>query len=90
MKSAPTENSDHDAERKGNRGDQTPILNIVRWRSGDLGVGGAFGLSDCGLGAIGGAGSARGASAAITLSDGKVTITSVPIRSLDLSVKVPL
>ena len=29
-------------------------------------------------------------SAAITRSGGKVTITSVPMRSLDLSVKVPL
>src|ERR1700716_1644958 len=37
----------------------------------------------------GGASSAIGASADITRSGGKVTLTSVPMRSLDFSVKVP-
>ena len=36
-----------------------------------------------------GAGSASGASADITRSGGKVTITSVPMRNFDLSVNVP-
>src|SRR6202163_2057882 len=77
-------------ELGGRTGFQTPILNISRLRSGDLGAGDACVFSACGLGAIGGAGSAKGASAAITRSGGNVTITSVPMRSLDLSVKVPL
>src|SRR6202451_4840890 len=40
-------------------------------------------------GCSGGDSSAIGASADITRSGGKVTITSVPIRSFDFSVKVP-
>src|SRR5580700_7103129 len=44
-------------------------------------------ISACGC--IGGAASAIGASADITRSGGKVTITSVPMRSLDLSENVP-
>ena len=46
--------------------------------------------SACACGCVGGAApSAIGASADITRSGGKVTITSVPMRSFDLSVKVP-
>ncbi len=44
-------------------------------------------MSACGW--VGGAGSGIGASADITRSGGKVTITSVPMRSFDFSVKVP-
>jgi hypothetical protein len=40
-------------------------------------------------GCSGGAPSAIGASAAVTRSGGKVTMTSVPMRSFDLSAKVP-
>src|ERR1700722_9901024 len=45
----------------------------------------AVDMSACGW--IGGAASEIGASADITRSGGKVTITSVPMRSLDLSEK---
>src|SRR6185503_12141114 len=44
-------------------------------------------ISACGC--RGGARSAIGASAAITRSGGKVTMTSVPMRSLDFSENVP-
>src|SRR5216683_1663490 len=50
--------------------------------------GGEPAVPDCGAW-IEGAGSTIGASAAITRSGGKVTTTSVPMRSFDLSVNVP-
>src|ERR1700692_2037787 len=54
---------------------------------GGGGGGGEGENSECGW--IGGAPSAMGASADMTRSGGKVTITSVPMRSFDFSVKVP-
>src|SRR3954463_11732493 len=66
-----------------------PILNIRFLLKLALADGGVLVGPDGIGGCSGGAGCSSGASAAITRSGGNVMITSVPIRSFDLSEKVP-
>src|ERR1700709_137371 len=71
--------------RKRPRYSPVPALMIGLLRARRLSSVGAVAFSGC----SGGACSAIGAQADITRSGGKVTMTSVPIRSFDFSVNVP-